>query len=159
MKEEVSIEEKVKAVFEWAGFKEVCLGSTSKIWRNPDMGTVYLYTTRKYEIPMPDDIEFLGYMDKYVESKLKKDGWNINIRESEINVLVWIIKEETLVRGQHKEKAIALINAIYELIKNDGAYPLIACNKKLLTKYSKKEQKEFHEFSLKFLKIAYPEVK
>jgi hypothetical protein len=40
-----------------------------------------------------------------------------------------------------------------------GAYPLIACNKKLLTKYSKKEQKEFHEFSLKFLKIAYPEVK
>jgi hypothetical protein len=118
---EVSIEEKAKAVFEWAGLS-MCYWRDKLMCEAPDK-TVF-------RLPMPDDIEFLGYIDKYVESKLIKEGWYVTT-----NNINWFMGEhiekwdcevwnggelsDTNITSIKREstKGLALLNSIYEVIK------------------------------------------
>ena len=118
-KQEVSIEEKVKAVFEWAGFKIDSLAGTMA-WFTPDM---YVVNSKQGfgKLPIPDDIEFLGYMDKYLFKKLQDDGYLITLEakpnEHEYNAELHNVDRGGVKYSVYQESAgIALLNAIYEVI-------------------------------------------
>ena len=117
-KQEVSIEEKVKAVFEWAGLKQHCTPEN-------DLYGEGLWTdgnTTHMRLPMPDDIEFLGYMDKYVFKKLQDDGYLITLEakpnEHEYNAELHNVDRGGVKYSVYQDSAgIALLNAVYEVIK------------------------------------------
>lgn len=121
---EVSIEEKVKAVFEWAGLS-MCYWRDKLMCEAPDKTL--------FRLPMPDDIEFLGYMDKYVFPKLQVKYKYIKISSvfdkvsktqencCRVNLYKFNITLDTLWENlsecTENSYPTALLNSIYEVIK------------------------------------------
>jgi len=124
MMAEPTIPEKVESVFKWAGFKTVISDDIyGEHWVDPNGEVVTVAGYYQYTLPTPNDIEFLGYMDKYVFPKLQDTGYLITIEakanEYKYNVELHNVNKGGVKYSMHQDSiAIALLNAVYEVVIN-----------------------------------------
>jgi hypothetical protein len=138
---EPTIQEEVEFIFKWSGWEyrkpkpdeiEFIFDEEMKWWFAPGGLNEDGECITLYSLPTPDDIEFLGYMDKYVEPHIKSLGFRIYYQQRAkdwIANVMWlddtglkIRQRVTNVKYEYKNesKAVAALNmayAIYEVIK------------------------------------------